>query len=325
LALLLPRPLTRRFFSRAWHYYAGLVPALFLLGAGAAASAALGALDLPAPAAAPFAAEGFAGLADDGAPPSDIARSVFIGGFTGGAAERAGEIAEIARASLAVSMPLVSAVWLAGALVFLTRRLAGYARFRRGVARNGKPLTGTNCGLPVLVCPDADTPMLLGVIRPVVVLPARDYREHERALILAHESAHRRRGDMWIKLLLLTANALHWFNPLAYAMNRDAERLCESACDEALARGMDKARRVLYGEVILSAAARGHAPALCAGVAAAKDLKRRLSYMLNAKRMKKPAAALSLLAICAAAAGGVWLAGRVDRGWASSPAAGPGI
>jgi hypothetical protein len=41
--------------------------------------------------------------------------------------------------------------------------------------------------------------------------------------------------------------------------------------------------------------------------------------------MKKPAAALSLLAICAAVTGGVWLAGRVDRAWASSPDAGLGI
>lgn len=79
---------------------------------------------------------------------------------------------------------------------------------------------------------------------------------------------------MLIKLFLLIINALHWFNPFAYLMNREAAQLCEHACDESLVRNMSKPERILYGELILSTVSYNKTATLCAGIRTGKNLKK---------------------------------------------------
>ena len=66
----------------------------------------------------------------------------------------------------------------------------------------------------------ARTPMMLGVFRPKIVLPLREYNEELLLNILRHELTHYRRFDTlykWVASLIL---ALHWFNPLAWVIRR---------------------------------------------------------------------------------------------------------
>lgn len=296
LIITLLKPLTQKVFSQSWHYYTGLIPAFFLTGAAWVISAGIDAVialtGTNTPAVTELSSELGAGLIYN----------------YGGAIEKAGETAAKARLSVDMLAPFILAVWLIGALVFLGLQIAAYIRFRRGISKIGKLEAETDCKLPVLVCPGVAAPMLVGVWRPVIVLPERDYSERELRLILLHETAHWRHGDMFIKLFLLIVNALHWFNPLAYRINKEAARLCENACDESLARNMDKTERVLYGEIILRAVTYENAPALCSGMSEGENLKRRLLYMLKGKKMGKPVMILAILLACAVVVGGVWLA-----------------
>ncbi|WP_449422876.1 M56 family metallopeptidase [Rhodanobacter lindaniclasticus] len=68
------------------------------------------------------------------------------------------------------------------------------------------------------------------------MLPAdfeQRYDADERALILAHETAHARRGDGWWCLLARILAALCWFHPLAWwalaALRHDQELACDAA------------------------------------------------------------------------------------------------
>jgi beta-lactamase regulating signal transducer with metallopeptidase domain len=103
----------------------------------------------------------------------------------------------------------------------------------------------------------ASTPMILGALRAVIILPAQARSEAELEMALMHEAAHCRRKDTLVKLLVLLARAIHWFNPLAHLMARDIEELCESSCDECVVSRMGMAERRLYGELILSTLERG--------------------------------------------------------------------
>ena len=60
-----------------------------------------------------------------------------------------------------------------------------------------------------------------------------------------------RRRDLWYKLALLTANALHWFNPLVWLLRREAERDLELTCDDAVVAGRDEGERRAYSEALL--------------------------------------------------------------------------
>lgn len=106
---------------------------------------------------------------------------------------------------------------------------------------------------PVRVYDGSISPMIMGVIRPVLVLPKKPYCEEELYFVLKHELIHLKRHDVAVKLLFVAANALHWFNPLIYLMKRRAVVDMELSCDERVIRGIAYADRKAYTETLFSA------------------------------------------------------------------------
>lgn len=66
------------------------------------------------------------------------------------------------------------------------------------------------------------SPMLLGIIKPQIILPQREYTKEGMEYILSHEMTHYKRKDLWVKLLIITARTIHWFNPFVCLMEREA-------------------------------------------------------------------------------------------------------
>ncbi len=98
-------------------------------------------------------------------------------------------------------------------------------------------------------------PLLLGVLRPTVVLPEGVEDPGRLEDILRHELTHARRHDLLYKWFAAAVTSLHWFNPLMLLVRREISRTCELACDEAVVRDLDPALRRRYGETLLSLAA----------------------------------------------------------------------
>ena len=106
---------------------------------------------------------------------------------------------------------------------------------------------------PVLrVSPEAGSPMMMGLLRPRLMLPTEDIGERELAFVLQHELTHHRRHDLWYKLALLLANGMHWFNPLIFLLRREAERDLELTCDDAVVARADAETRRAYSETLLA-------------------------------------------------------------------------
>ena len=91
----------------------------------------------------------------------------------------------------------------------------------------------------VRICRKIISPMITGLFRPTLLLPHEEYANTDLTVILHHELVHYRRNDLWFKLLLIFANALHWFNPLIYIMVREANKDIEISCDEEVLKGAD--------------------------------------------------------------------------------------
>ena len=85
--------------------------------------------------------------------------------------------------------------------------------------------------------------MVMGLFSPRLLLVSETYETRALYFILKHEMVHVRRGDIWYKMLLLLANALHWFNPLVWWMSHQAGRDVEIACDDEVIRGVDRESR----------------------------------------------------------------------------------
>lgn len=77
-----------------------------------------------------------------------------------------------------------------------------------------------------------NAPFLMGVWHPCLIIPKEKYTDRDLYYIIKHEFIHWKKNDILFKFLLLVANSLHWFNPLVWFMNKQANMDIEMACDE---------------------------------------------------------------------------------------------
>ena len=192
--------------------------------------------------------------------------------------------------------------YLAGAAAFLLYEGVSYARFRRTVRRwSGRATRGdyralldeTACSLSVnapkmLICEAVTTPAVTGLFRPTLLLPHERYELSELRYILRHELCHLKRHDMLLKLVLLAANAMHWFNPVVYLMLRQADEDIELACDSAATDDLDRAERAAYSRTLLAAVqsnVRALPATTCFG-STVERLKRRITNVLGAQKKR---------------------------------------
>jgi RND family efflux transporter MFP subunit len=200
-------------------------------------------------------------------------------------------------AGAVTALMLVTLVWLAGVLIASVRLvLRGIVAVR--LRRRARPVDGVAvsavCGAlaakmgvrrppPVLVLDDLAGPLLVGLLRPAIVLaaPVPAASSVELRQVLAHELAHLRRRDLWWNLLAAVADVLFFFHPLVWVARREYRVGQESACDEA-AVGVTGSAPAEYARMLLTVAARGSLPAVAfaAGVVGSrKALERRILAM----------------------------------------------
>lgn len=161
---------------------------------------------------------------------------------------------------------LLFTLWITGAALFLLYHTLGTWYFVRRARRWSRcageetlRVYGDVCremGLkraPALrISPVVGSPMMVGLVRPRLLLPSEELEERELAFILRHELTHHRRHDLWYKLVLLAANGMHWFNPLVFLLRREAERDLELTCDDAVVARADAETRRAYSETLLA-------------------------------------------------------------------------
>lgn len=160
-------------------------------------------------------------------------------------------------------------LWLAGVISCILWQGIGYYRLIRSLKGKSRSVERADlhtilqeqCAdlvidreIPLRVSSAADCPMLAGFIHPTLYLPDERISRTDAAFIFRHELTHYKHGDLWLKLLLLAARCLHWFNPLVHLIARFAQEDIEAACDDAVVRGHDGAYRRAYGETILRSA-----------------------------------------------------------------------
>jgi beta-lactamase regulating signal transducer with metallopeptidase domain len=135
-----------------------------------------------------------------------------------------------------------------------------------------------------------ESPLLIGVGRPVIILPERastQFDESELRLMIAHELAHLGRHDLAWNWLPTLARCLFFFHPLVWVMLRRWSEAQEAACDELLIQ-RQIAGPADYGRMLLKLAARSavdpQAPLVAAGVLGAyRNLERRILSMARVR------------------------------------------
>jgi uncharacterized protein (TIGR03435 family) len=146
----------------------------------------------------------------------------------------------------------IVAAYLAISGAFLLRLALGLAMSYR-LLRHSRPTPERD----VRESDRISSPVTLGVVRPVVVLPADwcEWSEAKLAAVLAHERSHIRRHDPAVQLLSAIHRALLWYGPLSWYLDRQIVRLAEQASDDAAIGAIDD--RASYAGTLLEFMQRG--------------------------------------------------------------------
>ncbi|MGN6386611.1 MAG: M56 family metallopeptidase [Verrucomicrobiota bacterium] len=99
-----------------------------------------------------------------------------------------------------------------------------------------------------------DAPGLFGVSRAVLLLPLNLFAQlnpTELRHVFLHELAHWKRRDLLTNWLISIVRAIHWFNPIVWAVLRRLRLERELACDEVVLKRNQTGSPELYGRTIL--------------------------------------------------------------------------
>ncbi|MYN00804.1 energy transducer TonB [Pseudoduganella sp. DS3] len=195
------------------------------------------------------------------------------------------EASQITHAAVTDWSSILLAAWLAGALL-----MASWMAWRQWTFQRSLRHTPWQGG-----------PLLLGVWRARLVLPAtfrRDYDKAERRLVLAHERIHAERGDLLANTVCALLQCLAWCNLLIHLAAARFRLDQELSCDEAVLRRHGQA--ATYANAMLKTQLAAQGLPLACQWQAVHPLKERImqlkSTVSSARRLGGKLAAALLLA-----------------------------
>lgn len=216
----------------------------------------------------------------------------------------------------------LAGLWLAGSAAWLALVVYRLRRFRRvlsfawpappedqDMARRLAGRLGLGRCPGVWLLPFPIPPLLWALGGPARLLVPEALRDRlsreQRETLLAHELAHLRRRDHWVRWLELMALDLYWWHPVAWWARRAAREAEEQCCDAWVTWALPEAA-VAYAAALLETVAflsqsRAPLPLAASGAGQVFCLKRRLTMIVcqSTPRGLGWAGALALLGLAA--------------------------
>ncbi|MEM6257547.1 MAG: M56 family metallopeptidase [Planctomycetota bacterium] len=172
-------------------------------------------------------------------------------------------------AGLHEALPYAAVLYLVGLVVMALRlaggwcltlrlRTSGLSPLPSAVARlaeRSRRASGVRRAVRFAVSSRAAVPCVVGVLRPVVLLPASavmGLTPIQLSAVLAHELAHVRRHDVLINLLQVLIETLLFFHPAVWWVGRTLRHERECCCDEAAVVSVGD--RVVYADALAAIA-----------------------------------------------------------------------
>lgn len=136
-------------------------------------------------------------------------------------------------------------IWIPGVLFFLTRYLIENRKLQK-MYEAAIPVDGLAWECFEQVCEDlrlraerfevlesyhSQSPKIVLLKKPTIVLPAMDYSNQEYRVIYVHELTHYKQRALHLKHATVIAMAIHFFNPAIWMLDRIVGYWGEYACD----------------------------------------------------------------------------------------------
>lgn len=184
---------------------------------------------------------------------------------------------------------LASITWMIGVVLMIISSIISYYRLQHrvktAVHREGR----------LWQCETVESPFILGFFRPRIYLPF-DMKEPNFSHVIAHEQAHLRHFDHWIKPIAFLLLSVYWFNPIIWLAYVLLCRDIELACDERVIKEIGSTYKRSYSEALLHYSISRSSIAICPLAFGEVGVKTRIKSVLN---YKKPRFWIILVAVVA--------------------------
>lgn len=143
------------------------------------------------------------------------------------------------------------------------------------------------------------TPIICRVLKPVILLPARDYSREELDVIFVHELMHCKHKDILWKQLCAFARIVFWWNPLIQRFVYVVDSWNESYCDYAVTQVLKDKKQYFTTVCRLGIQPFQKGAYLCAALYEDKNQLKTRIYRIKAMQdtNKKAAAQISVVMI----------------------------
>lgn len=160
------------------------------------------------------------------------------------------------------------------------------------------------------------SPALIGLFKPMIILPVEEIPADELGMVLQHELIHFKRKDLWTKAFMLLTSTLHWFNPFVHLLHKEILIWSELSCDEEVVADMSYIDRKRYGETILNMLEVSSSKTQSYSVLFSgnkKNLKKRLLTVLHVKKANKSITVIAIILLVS-----IGLVATTTSAWASN-------
>ena len=129
-----------------------------------------------------------------------------------------------------------------------------------------------------------DTAFVMGVFRVKIYVPT-NITESEREHIISHERMHIKHGDHIVRVVMLLANIIYWWNPLVWVATHYMKKDMEMLCDESVIKDMAEHQRREYLTTLLHCSAKnsGIIPVMSFGET---NTENRIRHIINLREPK---------------------------------------
>lgn len=158
----------------------------------------------------------------------------------------------------AMILGYVSRIWFICAALLFAYKVISYIIFYISVMKNSaeidipEMLKYAKRKIRTRVCPSLSSPLMTGVLFPVLFLPATELSGGRLEYVLKHETIHLKRFDILLKWFSMAVSCIHFYNPAVYLACKGLSEECEISCDATVVKHMDKEQKRAYVETILS-------------------------------------------------------------------------
>lgn len=180
---------------------------------------------------------------------------------------------------LQVVLAVASAVWIIGVAAMVAYAFFSYIRLKHLMK------TATHYKENIYQSESVESPFVLGFIKPKIYL-TYSINESDISHVIAHEKAHIKRKDHFIKPLGFLLLSVYWFNPIIWVAYILLCRDIELACDEKVVKEFGETERKEYSYALLNCSVNRRKIAACPLAFGEVGVKDRIKSVMN---YKKPA------------------------------------